>query len=211
MAALYTALRNLTVRIDKNSPGIQQTDQKFIAIKQQMEGTGKVAQVEFGDSINSVVRRFDARSDGQAKDRATSLNEGIKSEGKSKIPPCLSFGPDDPNLGVGAKTEKPPWAKSGHKMDMGTDSISTEKEKPTQQLKTEQTPTQKLKTEQIPEPWETNERIGGEVWDSIGATQTDGGQYRPMLPPKGNYEKGGNPSPMWSNLRADHGCNAFFR
>ena len=52
--------------------------------------------------------------------------------------------------------EQPPVAKFGHKMDMAADSISTEMEKPTHQLKTEQTPTQKLKEYKIPGAWETN-------------------------------------------------------
>ena len=84
---------------------------------------------------------------GKANDQATSLNEGVKSGRMSKVPPCLSFGADDRNLGVVTKAEQPPVARSEHKMDMGADSISTEKGKPTQQLK----------TEQIPDPWGANE------------------------------------------------------
>ena len=172
-------------------------------MQQQMEGMGKVAQVEFGESINSAVRRFDARLGDQANDHATSLNGWFKSEGMSKVHPCLSFGADGRNLGVGTKAEQPPVTKSEHKMDMGTDSISTEKEKPTQQLKTEQipnqqlkmeqTPTQKLKAEQIPEPRGANGCDQNDWWGSMGFNWHDPcgwGQYRPMLPPKGNYAKG---------------------
>ena len=91
-----------------------------------MDGMGKASQVEFGKSINAVSRRFRAKLDGKAKDQATPLYEGVKSGRKSKIPPCLSFGPDARNLGLGAKTEQPPVAKLGHKANVGDVSISTE-------------------------------------------------------------------------------------
>ena len=184
MQRLYAALRNFTVGISKNRQGNQQMDQKFTASQQQMEGVDKVSRVEFAQSINSVVRRFDARLDGEAKDRATSYHAWAKSEGKSKVPPCLSLGPDDRNLGVGTKAEQPPVAISEHKMDMGADSISAEKEKPTQQLK----------TAKIPDPWGAN-KWGRNDWrNSMAFNWNDPsglGKYRPTLPPKGNYAKGG--------------------
>ena len=80
-----------------------------------MEGICKVAQVEFGKSINSVGRTFDARLGGEAKDRATSLNGGVKREGKSKVHPRLSFGADDRKLGLGTKAEQPPATKTERK------------------------------------------------------------------------------------------------
>ena len=77
----FTALRNFTVEIEKNTHDNQQMNRKFVAIQQQMEGMGKEAQVEFGKSINSVALRFDSRSGGKSTDQATSLNEWVKSEG----------------------------------------------------------------------------------------------------------------------------------
>ena len=184
MEWLYSALQTLAVKIGKNSHDDRQMNQKFITTQLQMEGMSRVARVEFGKSINSVVRRFDARLDGEAKDRATSYHAWAKSEGKSKVPPCLSLGPDDRNLGVGTKAEQPPVAISEHKMDMGADSISAEKEKPTQQLK----------TAKIPDPWGAN-KWGRNDWrNSMAFNWNDPsglGKYRPTLPPKGNYAKGG--------------------
>ena len=62
---------------------------------------------------------------------------------------------------------------------MDTDSVATEKGKPTEQLK----------TEQIPDQLDTNEWDQNDWWNRMGYDWLDPsgwGTYRPMLPPKGN-------------------------
>ena len=78
MEGLYSALRNLTVKIEKYPQDNQQRGHKFIAIQRPMGGMVKVLLVDFGEIINAVVRRSDASLGGVAKDQATSLNEGVK-------------------------------------------------------------------------------------------------------------------------------------
>ena len=126
----------------------------------------------------------------------------FKSDVPSEFPPMFKFWADGRDLGVGAKAEQPPVTKTEHKREMVADFVSTEKENPTQQLK----------TEQIPDRWETNEWDQNDWWSRMGYDWLDPsgwGKYRPTLPPKGNYAKGGKPSPMLSNLKVDHGGKAF--
>ena len=112
------------------------------------------------------------------------------------------MGADGRNLGAGAKAEQPPVTKTDHKTEMDTDSVSTEKEKPTQQLN----------TEQIPDQWKTNERGQNDWRNRMGYNwlgPRGWGKSGPTLQPKGNYAKGGRQSPMWSNLKVDPGGKAF--
>ena len=127
---LYTSLQKLTGEMEKNSHRNRQMGQRFINMQHRMGGIGNVAQEEYGESIGSVVRRFDARCEENAKDHATSSGVEVKSEVKPEVPPCLNIMGDDRNLGVRAKTEPPPVTKTEHKMDMDTNSISTEKGNP---------------------------------------------------------------------------------
>ena len=145
-----------------------------------MEGIGRAAQEEFNKSVISVAQGFDARMEEKAKDQTIPSKSAVN----AKLPPCLNFGADDRNLGAGSKTEKPPATQSGRKMEIGANSISTETEKPTKQLKTEQTP----------EQWETraydpNVWWGGmSYYDWFGPSEW--GKSRPIPQPKGNYARG---------------------
>ena len=101
-----------------------------------MEGIGKNMKEEFRKRMISgtpLPQGFEARLREEAKDHAIHF----KIDTRSELHPCLNLGADDRNLGVVAKSEQTPVTKTEHKMEMDTDSVSTEKEKPTHQLKTE--------------------------------------------------------------------------
>ena len=116
--------------------------QKVTELEEQMAGIGNAAQEASRESTGSVDQGFEARIQEKANGQAIPF----KSDVKSKLPPGLNFGADDRKLGVWPKTEQPPTTQEDRKMEIDNNSISTEKEKPTQHLKTEQTP----------EQWETS-------------------------------------------------------
>ena len=186
---LFAAMRNLATKMEKNYQGNQHINRKVTSVEKQMEGIGNAALEDFNKSINSVAQFFATRLQEKAKDRAIPFQSEVQAE----LPPCLNSGTDDRNSGAGAQAEQPPVTKAEHTREMNTDSFLTENGKPTQQLQ----------TEQILDQWETNERGRNDWRRSMGFNLPDPsgwGQYRPMLPQKGNYAKGGKPPPMWTNL-----------
>ena len=64
----------------------------------------------------------------ETKDEAPLPREHIKSERSANLPPCLHLGGDDRRFGVGTKSEHQPETKKGQKMELDTDSLTTEKE-----------------------------------------------------------------------------------
>ena len=55
--------------------------------------------------------RFEARIAEKTKVRAASSSVAVKGDVKSIVPPCLGFGGDDRNSGVGNKKAQPPVTK----------------------------------------------------------------------------------------------------
>ena len=92
-----------------------------------MEGIDKVIEGEVSKGISSVLQNIDAAMRGGTKVDAALSKEHIKGESSANLPPCLDLGKDNRRLGVVIKIEQPPETKKGQKMELPTDSLTTEK------------------------------------------------------------------------------------
>ena len=124
---------------------------------------------------------LDGGDDGQA----TSLNEGVKSEGKSEIPPCLSFWARRPESGSGDQngttTMDEIWTKNEQ-----TWALTQFRLKRKSRHRNSKRPKYRISGKQMSGVG----MIGGAVWGSIGTTQSDGCNTDQRYHQKGITQKG---------------------
>ena len=165
ITGLFPAMRKLTNQMEKDYQDKRLMSRKVTEVGKQMEGIGRVAREEFNKSMSSAAQVFEAMMKAKHKDRAIPS----KSDVKAKLLPCLNFRTDGRKLGAGAKTEQPPATQAGQKMEIDSDSISSEKEnRPNISKRNKRRNNVKQVT--------TIRMLGGaECSITIGSAQSDGG------------------------------------
>ena len=111
LGELCTAMTNIASNLEKNTQDTQQMNQRSKDMQQRMEEMSNASNGEFGKSIASVTIRCEARLADVTKAHASSSSVAVTGGAQSIVPPCLGFGGDDRNSGVGNKKAQPPVTK----------------------------------------------------------------------------------------------------
>ena len=163
ISGLYTATQKSMAELESNSERNIQTQEQFAPVHQKLEGANNKIEGEVRRSIGSVLQRCEAMVREDTNVVAKLLNKTcvgdtrIECKGGSSVylHPCLEFGKWRPEIGDRRQTRTKNSGAKWQKMELGADSIMTEKEGKGKQQKAERIPTQWAPTND----WSYNERL----------------------------------------------------